>query len=151
MKRRSVVRRRVAKTDPRASPRDARDVPALVAEGARRFNAGKFWDAHETWEDAWHALRAAKRPEDAAFLQGLILATAALENLRRGKPTGFRRQMAEALVRLRARGGTGGRVGVADDAAFADALLEFYLDAARRTRLAGLSDVGGAVPILRTF
>ncbi|TSA82566.1 DUF309 domain-containing protein [Deinococcus detaillensis] len=43
-------------------------------EGARLFNAGLWWEAHEAWEGRW--LIAAG--EERAFLQALILLAAAL-------------------------------------------------------------------------
>lgn len=132
--------------DPRANPPPLADVPALLAEGARLYDAARYWDAHEAWESAWHALRAAERTEEADFVQGLILATAAVENLRRGKVTGFHRQGAHALWRLRRRAAAGPSLGVR--AGFADEFLDFYLDAARRTRLVDLAALGRAPPAL---
>lgn len=130
--------------DPRANPVPLSEVPRLLAEGARRFDAGQYWDAHEAWEEAWHALRAAGRAEDADFLQGLILATAATENLKRGKVAGFVRQGAHALWRLRRHAASAPALGVR--AGFADEFLDFYLDATRRTRLVDLAALGRAPP-----
>ena len=130
------------KVDPRKHARPLADVPALVAEGARLFNEARYWHAHEAWEEGWHALRAAERPRTAAFLQGLILATAALENLRRGKADGFRRQLAQGLHHLRGNAGEGAALGVAGEDALVEALLALHLDASRRTRLAGLDELG---------
>lgn len=49
------------------------DTQAAVDEGLRRFEAGRFWDAHEAWEEAW-----LKEEGDVRLgLQGLIQMTAA--------------------------------------------------------------------------
>jgi uncharacterized protein len=44
------------------------------APGARLFNAGHWWEAHEAWEAPW--MQAAG--QERAFLQALILLAAAL-------------------------------------------------------------------------
>lgn len=111
--------------------------PVLTAlhEGAQLYNDGAYWDAHEAWEEAWHKLQDEKRAEEAHVTQGLILATAAFENLRRGKPNGFRVQAAKALNRLLEHPGTATRLGITNEDAFIEALLSLYLDAqATRTR-----------------
>lgn len=134
--------------DPRVDPQPLARVPTLVMEGARLYNEGHYWHAHEAWEEAWHALRAKRLAGAATFLQGLILAAAAFENLRRGKPTGFRRQMAQALHQLRTARSSAGELGVRAPDAFVEALLDLYLEAARRPKLAGWSDLAGAPPRL---
>lgn len=108
--------------DPRLAPASLDQVPALVAEGAGRYNAGHYWHAHESWEKAWHGLRAAGKQEEADFLQGLVFATAAFENFARGKPVGARRQLAKALRRLRETAGHGRALGLADETGFIVAL-----------------------------
>lgn len=122
--------------DPRRNPAPVSEVPDLLQEGARRFDAGRFWDAHEAWEDAWHALRGADHDAEAAFVQGLILAAAALENLREGHGDGFRRQMAQGLHQLRENRAAGTRLGFRDDPSWIDELVGFYLDGVRRTAFA---------------
>ena len=47
---------------------------AAWLEGVRHFNAGRWWEAHESWEGLW--MRA--QDEERAFLQALILLAAAL-------------------------------------------------------------------------
>lgn len=42
--------------------------------GIREWNAGRFWHAHEEWEQGWKATTG----EDKAAFQGLILLAAAL-------------------------------------------------------------------------
>ncbi|MGD0678848.1 MAG: DUF309 domain-containing protein [Polyangiaceae bacterium] len=46
--------------------------------GARMFDAGAFWDAHEAWEEHW---RSAADPTARGALQGLIQIAAALHKL----------------------------------------------------------------------
>lgn len=134
--------------DPRLSPAPLAEVPSLVAEGAARYNAGHYWPAHESWEKAWHALRAAGRQEEADFLQGLVLVTAALENLRRGKPAGFRRQLAKALRVLRALPGRGAALGLADEAGFVAALGLLQQRATADQGVRGLEDLKHPMPRL---
>ncbi len=45
-----------------------------LLEGARLFNLGLYWEAHEAWEGPW--LRASGT--ERAYVQGLILLAAAL-------------------------------------------------------------------------
>lgn len=40
-----------------------------LERGLELFNAGRFWDAHEAWEEAWMPDR---RGTDGAFYKGLI-------------------------------------------------------------------------------
>jgi hypothetical protein len=134
--------------DPRLAPRAEEEVPALVAEGARRYNAGDFWHAHESWEEAWHALRAVGRHEDAAFLQGLVFVTAALENLKRGKAGGFRRQLAKAVLRLGTLAGRGDALGMSDEAGFVAAVARLQAATAGGP-LRGLADLPEPPPPLR--
>lgn len=134
--------------DPRLSPAPLADVPALVADGAERYNEGHFWHAHESWEKAWHALRAAGRQEDADFLQGLVLVTAAFENLKRSKPAGFRRQLTKALRTLRTLPGRGAALGLADEAGFVAALVTLQERALARDGVRGLEDLKVPVPRL---
>lgn len=42
--------------------------------GARLFNAGHYWEAHEAWEGPWSRASGAER----AYVQALILLAAAL-------------------------------------------------------------------------
>ncbi|HEY3840739.1 MAG TPA: DUF309 domain-containing protein [Bryobacteraceae bacterium] len=67
-----------------------------LAEGLRRYNAGEYFAAHESWELVWLA---APEPEKT-FLQGVIQVTAAFEHQRRGSPLGATRLLRNALRRL---------------------------------------------------
>ncbi|WP_027481458.1 DUF309 domain-containing protein [Deinococcus pimensis] len=46
--------------------------------GARLFNEGHFWEAHEAWEDVWARSTGSER----AFAQALILLAAAMHKRR---------------------------------------------------------------------
>lgn len=118
--------------DPRLNAKPLEDVPRLVAEGAREYNARRFWHAHEAWEEAWHALRAAKRDEAGGYLRGMILVTAALENATRGKESGFKRQLAEGLHALLAHEAGATELRVHAPRAWERALTALYADACRR-------------------
>lgn len=135
--------------DPRKDARPLEDVPPLLRAGAAEFNARRFWHAHEDWEEAWHALRAAGRAEEAGYLRGLILVTAALENATRGKEAGFKRQLAEGLYALKTNGGARGALGVLDGAAWEDGLVTLYADACRRREWAWWNGETWAAPVLR--
>ncbi len=129
--------------DPRAEAAPLDDVPRLLREGAVHHNARRFWQAHEAWERAWHALRAAGRAGAAGYVRGMILATAALENAARGKEDGFKRQMAEALYALHEH---------ASDAPLRDArgweraLVVLYVDACRRHEWSRWNESGWQAP-----
>jgi uncharacterized protein len=64
--------------------------PELHA-GARLFNAGEYWEAHEVWEVPWQAAKARGDQSWADYIQGLILLAAAIhkrrhyDNLRGGE------------------------------------------------------------------
>lgn len=66
-------------------------------EGARRFNAGEYWEAHEAWEPPW--LRA--EGLDKRLYAGVILLAAALHKARgMNNARGGRRNYAKALAHL---------------------------------------------------
>lgn len=50
------------------------DLSPELRRGAALFNAGDWWEAHEAWEDVWRTAQGEKR----AFVQALILLSAAL-------------------------------------------------------------------------
>lgn len=50
------------------------------------FNEGFSWEAHEAWEQFWHAL--GRTTPEARFVQGLIHFAAAAVKIREGKPAG---------------------------------------------------------------
>lgn len=65
-------------------------------EGARLFNQGEFWHAHEYWEACW---RESSEP-DATFYKGIIQAAAALVHWQRGNQRGLRRNWEKSRPKL---------------------------------------------------
>lgn len=78
----------------RALPEDR--LESLLLEGARLFDAGRFFESHEAWEFAWHG---APEPE-RDFFQGLIHAAAACLHHQRGNGYGYTRQLERLQRRL---------------------------------------------------
>jgi uncharacterized protein len=64
--------------------------------GLELFNARKYFDAHEAWEDVWRAAPA----EEKRFLQGLIQIAVALHHHGRGNMAGARSLLARAQRNL---------------------------------------------------
>ena len=56
----------------------------LYLDGIQLFNEGDFFEAHEVWEDCWHAAYGVKYE----FYQGMIQCAVALEHYRRSNPRG---------------------------------------------------------------
>lgn len=123
-------------------------IPALVGEGAGCYQRREFWHAHESWETAWHALRAHGPAEAAGYLRGMILITAALENARRGKEAGFKRQFAEGLHQLHAHAEGAAHLGLREPRAWERALAALYADACRRREWAWWNTSGWTAPPL---
>src|SRR5688500_13193209 len=59
-------------------------------------NEGKFWHAHEAWEELWLVAT----PDLRLFTQGLIQLAAAWHHVGRGNLRGARRLFASALDKL---------------------------------------------------
>jgi hypothetical protein len=75
---------------------DSREKDRLYREGLEAFNSGRFFEAHELWEDLWR-----ETPEpDKRFLQGLIHVAAAFHHHSRANLLGTRRQLERGLRRL---------------------------------------------------
>jgi hypothetical protein len=69
-------------------------VPSLgLAKGVRLFNEGRFFEAHEAWEAAWHQ---AFYPERLLYLALTKLAAGLVQN-RQGSAAGARKQIDDAL------------------------------------------------------
>jgi uncharacterized protein len=66
-------------------------------QGVALFNARRFFEAHEAWEQLW--LR--ERPPEKAFLQGLIQLAAAFHHLGRGNRRGAESLLAAAIAKLK--------------------------------------------------
>ena len=56
----------------------------LMQEGADLFNAGRFFECHEIWEDVWNV----QPPSERLFLQGLIQVAVGFEHFKRGNLRG---------------------------------------------------------------
>jgi uncharacterized protein len=85
-------------------------VPALSAEelaafarGVREFNAGSFFECHDTLEDVWSGVRGPARD----FFQGLIQVSVALYHLSRGNLPGAESLLTRALGRFQEYGAVG--------------------------------------------
>lgn len=64
--------------------------------GVAHFNAGRFFEAHEAWEELWLA---ASEP-DKTYLQGLIQIAAAFHHHGRGNARGTRSLLAAGSAKL---------------------------------------------------
>jgi predicted metal-dependent hydrolase len=65
-------------------------------EGLAHFNAKKFFEAHEFWEEIWLV----ETEPEKTFLQGLIQITAAFHHRKRGNPEGVELLLASGIVKL---------------------------------------------------
>jgi predicted metal-dependent hydrolase len=75
---------------------DLREGEKRFEEGVELFNAGRFFECHEAWEEVWkHRVGAEK-----LFLQGMIQASAALLHVERGNRTGAESLYAKARAKL---------------------------------------------------
>lgn len=79
---------------------------SAVERGRSLFNARRYFEAHEAWEEAWLA----ETGEPRLFLQGLIQIAASLHKASRGgSASGCVRLIDAGLEKLgRVRGGAGG-------------------------------------------
>jgi uncharacterized protein len=64
--------------------------------GVDLFNEGKFFEAHEVWEELWLA----EAEPEKTFLQGLIQVAAAFHHHERGNLRGTRSLLAAGLAKL---------------------------------------------------
>ena len=64
--------------------------------GVKLFNAGKFFEAHEVWEELWLA----ETEPEKTFLQGLIQLAAAFHHAGRGNSRGAQSLLAAGIVKL---------------------------------------------------
>ncbi len=72
-----------------------------MLEGAKLFNAGEYWEAHEAWEVPWNAAKARGDTFEANYVQGLILLAAAIHKRRHyDSPRGGMLNYAKAIRRL---------------------------------------------------
>ena len=69
----------------------------LVREGTELFHAGRYFEAHEAWEEIWRSTT----PEPRELFQGLVQLAAAFHHLNeRKRPDVARRVLAKARRRL---------------------------------------------------
>ena len=69
-----------------------------LRRGLKQMRTGQFFEAHESFEDAWRAAE----PAEKDFFQGLVHVTVAWYQAGRGNRTGCERQLAKAQRRLAA-------------------------------------------------
>lgn len=67
--------------------------------GIQLFNHGYYWEAHETWEQVWHAC--GRNGAAADYLKGLIKLAAAGVKTREGLPEGVTRHASRAAELFR--------------------------------------------------
>lgn len=68
----------------------------LWSEGISLFNAGRFFECHEVWEEVWKRAAGA----DKAFFQGMIQAAVAILHAERANPRGARSTWTKARAKL---------------------------------------------------
>ena len=85
---------------PLAQPLSSEEEAALE-EGCTLFDAGKFWHAHESWEDLWNDLkRRSATAEEVLLIQGLIQTAALLLHHQRKNRGGVEKQWAKLKPKL---------------------------------------------------
>jgi predicted metal-dependent hydrolase len=72
------------------------DAHDLWLEGIALFNAGRFFDCHEVWEEVWKRTSGAEK----LFYQGMIQAAVATLHAERGNPRGARSTWHKARAKL---------------------------------------------------
>lgn len=72
------------------------DAHELWAEGIELFNAGRFFDCHEVWEEVWKRTSGAEK----VFYQGMIQASVAILHAERGNRRGARSTWDKARAKL---------------------------------------------------
>ena len=90
--------------------------------GIQLFNHGYYWEAHETWEQVWHACGRVGVAAD--YLKGLIKLAACGVKSREGNPEGVARHASRSAELLR---GVRDTIGIADAVPFGvplDLLIE---------------------------
>ena len=83
-------------TVPPAEPSLDGEERAALAKGIAEFNAGLFFECHDTLEEMWAGVRGPSRD----FFQGLIQVSVAYYHLGNGNAAGAESMMRRALKRL---------------------------------------------------
>jgi uncharacterized protein len=68
----------------------------LLQAGIFFFNDGRYFEAHEAWEDLWRPARGPLR----LFYQGLVQAAVGMHHLGKGNKNGARAQLSKSLSKL---------------------------------------------------
>jgi uncharacterized protein len=68
----------------------------LLEEGINLFNTGRYFDAHEAWEDLWRESGGPLR----LFYQALVQAAVGMHHLSNNNPIGARLQLSKSLEKL---------------------------------------------------
>src|SRR5437867_7773429 len=84
---------------PPEPPLDSETILA-IRKGVEEFNAGKFFECHDTLEEVWLGMRGPARE----FLQGLIQISVGFYHLRNGNSLGGESQLERALKNLQPYG-----------------------------------------------
>ena len=101
----------------------------LFTEGCELFKDGKFWHAHESWEDLWKSLKPMEVQTEVDAVQGMIQCAALLYNYERRKVRGVVNMASKIMIKL--RGVEHGIWGM-DVAALRLDLIPFVEDAAEK-------------------
>ena len=104
--RREATRRRCCARNEQSSA-DESWWKSQFLRGVELFNAGYYWEAHEVWEELWHA--EGRRGPTADVLKALIKLAAAGVKVREGRENGVRTHCRRAAASVRG-GGRAGRV-----------------------------------------
>ena len=75
---------------------DSHDKDRLFRRGLEAFNSGRFFDAHEHWEEVWLETL----DPEKMFLQGLIQITAAFHHYSRSNRQGTRNLLQAGLTKI---------------------------------------------------
>ena len=77
------------------------DEAVLLEQGRLDFDTGRYWHAHEAWEDLWNSLKQRNAVQSEVLLiQGLIQTAALLYNHQRKKARGVTNQWAKLVPKL---------------------------------------------------
>jgi predicted metal-dependent hydrolase len=71
-------------------------VADLLQAGIIFFNAGRYFEAHEAWEDLWRRTRGPLR----LYYQGLVQAAVGMHHLGHGNRNGGQAQLTKSLAKL---------------------------------------------------
>ena len=111
----------------------------MLERGRALFDGGRYFEAHEVWEELWHR----ERGEGRKALQGLIQIAAGLYKAGLGQPRGCVRLLEAGLSKLRGPG-------LEPELRRFAAAIEKTLERAREWER-GESDGPGAIPALRPW